>query len=104
MPDLLQSFFRLKLIEARNQVGREKVVSFSPLTKFIAITIDELILVPIAMYIVYVLKPEWLLSVTVLLIFGAAIFVAAKYYLVYPSLLDIARPFYELQGNVRACA
>jgi membrane protein implicated in regulation of membrane protease activity len=74
------------------------VVSFSPLTKFIAITIDELILVPIAMYIVYVLKPEWLLSVTVLLIFGAAIFVAAKYYLVYPSLLDIARPFYELQG------
>lgn len=50
------------------------------------------------MYIVYILKPEWLLSVTILLIIGASVFVAAKYYLVYPSLLDIARPFYELQG------
>ena len=85
-------------MEARYQVGCENVVRFSPLTKFIAITIDELILVPIAMYIVYVLKPEWFLSVTFLLIIGAAIFVAAKYYLVYPSLLDVARPFYELQG------
>jgi membrane protein implicated in regulation of membrane protease activity len=74
------------------------MVSLSPLTKFIAITIDELILVPIAMYIVYILKPDWFLSVTILLIIGATVFVAAKYYLVYPSLLDVARPFYELQG------
>jgi membrane protein implicated in regulation of membrane protease activity len=74
------------------------VVNFSPLTKFIAITIDELVLVPIAMYVVYVLKPEWFLSVTILLIIGASVFVVAKYYLVYPSLLDVARPFYELQG------
>ena len=85
-------------MEARNQVGRENVVNFSPRAKFIAITIDELVLVPVAMYVVYLLKPEWFLSVTILLILGATVFVAAKYYLVYPSLLDVARPFYELQG------
>ena len=35
---------------------------------------------------------------TILLIVGAAIFVAGKYYLVYPSLLDESRPFYDLEG------
>ena len=74
------------------------MVDFSPRAKFIAITVDELILVPIAMWIVYIFKPDWLLPVTILLIIGAAVFVAVKYYLVYPSLLDEARPFYELQG------
>lgn len=74
------------------------MVNFSPRAKFIAITIDELVLVPIAMWIVYLFKPEWLLPVTILLILGAVVFVAAKYYLVYPSLLDEVRPFYELQG------
>jgi len=50
------------------------------------------------MWIVYVFKPDWFLPATVLLIIGAAIFVVAKYYIVYPSLLDEPRPFYELQG------
>ncbi len=59
---------------------------------------DELILVPIAIIIVYYLKPEWLLPVTILLIIGAAIFVAGKYYLIYPSLLESAHEFYELKG------
>ena len=85
-------------MEARNQVGSEQVVDFSPRAKFIAITVDELVLIPIAIWIVYIFRPDWLLSATILLIIGAAIFVAAKYYLVYPSLLDEARPFYELQG------
>jgi membrane protein implicated in regulation of membrane protease activity len=74
------------------------MVDFSPRAKFIAITADEMILVPIAIIIVYYLKPEWLLPITVLLIIGAAIFVAGKYYLVYPSLLDSSQPFYELKG------
>lgn len=74
------------------------MVDFSPRAKFIAITIDELVLIPIAMWIVYIFKPEWFLVATVLLVIGAAVFVAAKYYLVYPSLLDEARPFYELEG------
>jgi membrane protein implicated in regulation of membrane protease activity len=74
------------------------MVNFSPRVKFIAITIDELVLIPIAMWIVYVFIPDWFLPATVLLIIGAAIFVVAKYYIVYPSLLDEPRPFYELQG------
>ncbi len=74
------------------------MVDFSPRAKFIAITVDELVLIPIAMWIVFIFKPEWFLPASVLLIIGATIFVAAKYYLVYPSLLDEARPFYELQG------
>jgi membrane protein implicated in regulation of membrane protease activity len=74
------------------------MVDFSPRAKFIAITVDELILVPIAMWIVYVFKPDWFVPATILLIIGAALFVAAKYYIVYPSLQDESRPFYELQG------
>ncbi|MFW9816779.1 MAG: NfeD family protein [Candidatus Thorarchaeota archaeon] len=74
------------------------MVDFSPRAKFIAITVDELILVPIAIIIVYYFKPEWLLPITVLLIIGAAIFVAGKYYLIYPSLLDTPQEFYELKG------
>ena len=74
------------------------MVDFSPRAKFIAITVDELILVPIAMWIVYTFKPDWFPLATILLIIGAAIFVVGKYYIVYPSLLDEARPFYELQG------
>lgn len=46
----------------------------------------------------YYLKPEWLLPIAVLLIIGAAIFVAGKYYLIYPSLLERSQPFYELKG------
>ncbi|MFW9792898.1 MAG: NfeD family protein [Candidatus Thorarchaeota archaeon] len=75
-----------------------KVVNFSPRAKFIAITVDELILVPIAMWIVYTFRPDWFVPVTILLIIGAAIFVVGKYYLVYPSLLEEANPFYELKG------
>ncbi len=57
-----------------------------------------MILVPIAIIIVYYLKPEWLLPITILLVIGAVIFVAGKYYLVYPSLLETPNPFYELKG------
>lgn len=74
------------------------MVDFSPRAKFIAITVDELILVPIAMWIVYIFRPDWFVPATILLIIGAAIFVAGKYYLVYPSLVDEASPFYELKG------
>jgi len=74
------------------------MVDFSPRAKFIAITVDELVLVPIAMWIVYVLRPDWFVPATILLIIGAALFVTAKYYLIYPSLLDTPRPFYELKG------
>lgn len=71
----------------------------SPRVKFIVITVDELVLVPIAMAIVYFFAPEWLLLISVLLIIGAAIFVLGKYYLVYPSLLNTpSHALYELKG------
>ena len=74
------------------------MVDFSPRAKFIVITVDELVLVPIVMWIVYVFRPDWFVPATILLIIGAALFVIAKYYLIYPSLLDTPRPFYELAG------
>ncbi|UCE09500.1 MAG: NfeD family protein [Candidatus Thorarchaeota archaeon] len=67
--------------------------------KFIVITIDELILVPIAIIIVYYFIPELLFQLTALLIAGSAIFVAAKYYLVYPSLQETgSHALYDLKG------
>ena len=74
------------------------MVDFSPRAKFIAITVDELILVPIAMWIIYIFRPDWFVPASILLIVGAAIFVAGKYYIVYPSLLEESRPFYDIEG------
>jgi len=70
----------------------------SPRVKFIVITVDELILVPIALVLVYFYIPELLPFATVSLIIGAIIFVAAKYYLVYPSLQEGSHALYDLQG------
>ena len=70
----------------------------SPRVKFIAITIDELLLVPIVIVIVNHFAPEWTLPVAVIMIVGAAIFVAGKYYLVYDSLLEGSYMVYDLEG------
>ncbi|MFX1542351.1 MAG: hypothetical protein ACFFCR_05060, partial [Promethearchaeota archaeon] len=64
------------------------MVSLSPRVKFIVITLDELLLVPVAMALAYFFVPDWFVPLTILLIIGAAVFVIAKYYLVYPSLLE----------------
>jgi membrane protein implicated in regulation of membrane protease activity len=74
------------------------VVKFSPRLKFIAITIDELILIPVAVVIIYYFARDLLIPSTILLIIGSIIFVAAKYYLVYPSLQDEAHPIYKMEG------
>ncbi|TXT56468.1 MAG: hypothetical protein BAJATHORv1_20057 [Candidatus Thorarchaeota archaeon] len=68
--------------------------------KFIAITIDELVLIPIAIAIVYFFVPELLLPISVLLIVGAVLFVAVKYYLVYPSLQESNYYLYSLDGAI----
>ncbi|MHA2378271.1 MAG: NfeD family protein [Candidatus Thorarchaeota archaeon] len=70
----------------------------SPRIKFIAITIDELLLVPLVIAIVYYFAPEWAVPVTVIMVIGAAVFVAGKYYLVYPSLLEGSYMLYDLEG------
>ncbi len=70
----------------------------SPRVKFIAITIDELLLVPIVIAIVYYFAPEWTIPVAVIMVIGAAVFVAGKYYLVYDSLLEGSYMVYDLEG------
>ncbi|MHA1925456.1 MAG: NfeD family protein [Candidatus Thorarchaeota archaeon] len=70
----------------------------SPRVKFIAITIDELFLVPIAMALAYFFVPDWFIPLTIVLIVGAVVFVVAKYYLVYPSLQESSYSFYEIEG------
>ncbi|MFQ5884396.1 MAG: NfeD family protein [Thermoplasmata archaeon] len=72
----------------------------SPRVKFIAITIDELLLVPLVIFIIYYLAPELTVPITVIMVIGAVVFVAGKYYLVYPSLLEGTYMSYELEGMV----
>ena len=75
------------------------MVKLSPRLKFILITIDELLLVPLIILGAYYFVPH-LLSFTIVATFvGAALFVAAKYYLVYDSLKDGSYYLYDLQGT-----
>ena len=67
--------------------------------KFIAITIDELLLVPLFIVLAYYFVPELLLFTIVASIVGAAIFVAVKYRLVYDSLKDGPYYQYDLEGT-----
>jgi membrane protein implicated in regulation of membrane protease activity len=72
----------------------------SPRVKFIAITVDELLLVPLVVAIIYYFAPEWTVPVAVIMVIGAAIFVAGKYYLVYDSLLEGSYMVYDLEGMI----
>jgi len=72
----------------------------SPRVKFIAITVDELLLVPLVIAIIYYFAPEWTVPVAVIMVIGAAIFVAGKYYLVYDSLLEGSYMVYDLEGMI----
>jgi membrane protein implicated in regulation of membrane protease activity len=67
--------------------------------KFIAITFDELLLVPLLIVLSYYFVPELLLFTIVASIVGAAIFVAVKYRLVYDSLKDGPYYQYDLEGT-----
>ena len=71
---------------------------FSPLVKFLAITIDELVLIPLALVLVHFFLPEFLLVAIVVGIVGGGVFVAIKWYLVYPQLLDGSYAYYDLGG------
>jgi membrane protein implicated in regulation of membrane protease activity len=75
-----------------------RVLRFSPLVKFLAITIDEIVLIPLALVLVHYFLPEFLLVAIVVGIVGGSVFVAIKWYLVYPQLLDGSYAYYDLQG------
>ncbi|MGQ4912649.1 MAG: NfeD family protein [Candidatus Thorarchaeota archaeon] len=76
----------------------EGILKFSPRVKFIAITVDELLLVPVVIALAYFFAPEILVPVTVLMIVGAAVFVAVKYRLIYDSLRDGPHPLHTVEG------
>ena len=75
------------------------MVKLTPRIKFIAITIDELLLVPLLIAVAYYFIPELLPFTIVASISGAAIFVVIKYYLVYDSLKEGSFYFYNLEGT-----
>ncbi|MHA1905896.1 MAG: NfeD family protein [Candidatus Thorarchaeota archaeon] len=66
--------------------------------KFIAITVDELVLVPLALVMVYYFLPEFLAPSIIIGIVGSAVFVAIKYYWIYPSLSDESYVLYDMKG------
>lgn len=67
--------------------------------KFIAITIDELFLVPVVIFLAYFFLPDLLIPITLVVIIGAIIFVAIKYYLAYPVLKQsFSHVEYEMVG------
>jgi len=70
----------------------------SPKLKFIAITVDELILLPLAWALIYFFLPDYFVLSVVVGIVGATIFVAIKYYFLYPVLQDGSYKLYDLQG------
>ncbi|TFG26279.1 hypothetical protein EU527_19900 [Candidatus Thorarchaeota archaeon] len=74
------------------------MVKLSPRVKFIAITIDELLLVPILIVLAYYFIPELFSFTVVVSIIGAAIFVVIKYQLVYDALQDGSYYLYDMQG------
>jgi membrane protein implicated in regulation of membrane protease activity len=75
------------------------MVKLTPKIKFIAITVDELLLVPVLILLAYYFVPELLSFTVVASIIGAVIFVGIKYYLVYDSLQDGSYYLYDLAGT-----
>ena len=70
----------------------------SPRVKFILITIDELVLVPMAIALIAIFAPEFLVLAIVVGVIGSIIFVAGKWYIVYPALQDGSYQLYDLAG------
>jgi membrane protein implicated in regulation of membrane protease activity len=75
------------------------VVKLSQRVKFILITVDELLLVPLLILGSYYFLPELLSFTIVATILGAIVFVAAKYHLVYDSLKEGTDYVYDLPGT-----
>lgn len=74
------------------------MVKLTPRLKFIAITIDELLLVPVLIILAYYFVPDLFVFTIFASIIGAIIFVAIKYQLVYEVLQDGTYYLYEMQG------
>ena len=62
------------------------------------VTIDELVLIPIALFVVATFLPELLVPSIIIAIVGGTVYVAAKYYLIYPSLQEGGTVSYDIIG------
>jgi len=74
------------------------VVKLSPRAKFILITVDELLLVPLLIFLAYYFLPEILPFTIVVTIVGAVIYVVVKYRFIYDSLKEGTYYLYEVEG------
>ena len=72
------------------------MVKLSPRVKFILITVDELLLVPLLILVAYYFFPDLLLFTIVATILGAVIYVPLKYRFIYDSLKDGTYYLYEI--------
>ncbi|MGY5875019.1 MAG: NfeD family protein [Candidatus Thorarchaeota archaeon] len=72
----------------------------SPRIKFILINIDELIVVIAILAAVGVFLPDLFLFAVIFGIVGFILFVVAKYYIMYPSMLDDFYQGYDVEGMV----
>lgn len=75
------------------------MVKLSPRIKFILVTVDELLLVPLLIMGAYYFLPELVPFTIVATIVGAILFVAAKYHLIYDSLKEGTDFQYDLPGT-----
>ncbi len=75
------------------------MVKLSPRAKFILITVDELLLVPLLILVAYYFLPELLPFTIVATILGAVIYVPLKYRFIYDSLKEETYYLYEIEGT-----
>jgi membrane protein implicated in regulation of membrane protease activity len=69
----------------------------SPRAKFFLITIDELVLIPIALALIWFFAPDYLAISIIVAFFGTIAFVTLKWYIVYPALQDGSYKLYDLK-------
>ena len=75
------------------------MVKLSPKAKFILITVDDLLLVPLVILVAYYFFPDLLLITTVVTILGVVIYVPVKYRFIIDSLKDGTYYLYEIVGT-----
>ncbi|NWF94974.1 MAG: NfeD family protein [Candidatus Thorarchaeota archaeon] len=75
------------------------MTKLSKRAKFLVITIDELLLIPIVLALLLVLVPEYFLPAVLIALVGTPLFLAVKYYVIYPVLGDESYANYDLSGQ-----
>jgi membrane protein implicated in regulation of membrane protease activity len=75
------------------------MVKLTPRIKFVVITVNELLVIPVVIFLAYYFVPELLPFTILVSIPGGIIFVIIKYRLVYDSLKDDTNYLYSPEGT-----